>query len=80
MAVWQIDAATLAPASAQVGTIDAGAHYQGLADTNGDHKTDILFLNDTTHNVSVWQMDGTHVVSNTQIGTINAAADWHLIS
>ena len=80
VAVWQIDAGTLDPASAQVGTIDAGAHYQGLADTNGDHKTDILFLNDTTHNVSVWQMDGTHVVSNTQIGTINAAADWHLTS
>ena len=79
VAVWQINNGTLDPASTQVGIMDAGSHYQGLADTNGDHKTDILFLNDTTHVVSVWQMDGTHLVNNSQIGTINAAADWHLI-
>ena len=33
-------------------------------------------LNDTTHGVAIWQMDGTTVMAKPQVGTINAAAGW----
>ena len=36
-------------------------------------------VTDTTHGIAVWQMDGTHVAASPQIGTVNAAADWHLV-
>jgi hypothetical protein len=69
-------------ANPQVGTINAAAdwHYQGLTDVNGDHKSDLLLTNDTNHGVAVWEMDGTNVIANPQIGTVNAAADWHLVT
>ena len=31
------------------------------------------------HLLRIGQMDGTHVVASPQIGTVNAAADWHLV-
>ena len=34
-------------------------------------------MNDSTHGVAVWQMNGTQVELNPQVGTINAAAGWH---
>ena len=63
-------------ASPQVGTINAAAgwHLAGSGDFNADHNSDFLFLNETTHGVAIWEMNGTQVVSNPQIGTINAAA------
>ena len=63
----------------QVGTINAagGWHFADVGDFNGDGKTDLLLLNDTTHGVAVWEMDGTHVIDNPQVGTINAAGGWH---
>ena len=81
VAVWEMDGTNVI-ASPQVGTINAAAgwHYQGLGDFNGDHKADLLLLNDTSHGVAVWEMDGTHVMANPQVGTVNAAADWHLIT
>ncbi|MBW7974351.1 FG-GAP-like repeat-containing protein [Bradyrhizobium sp. BR 10289] len=70
---------TQVSANTQVGTINAAAgwHFQGTADFNGDGKTDLLFLNDTTHGVAMWQMNGTQIITSPQIGTINAAAGWH---
>jgi subtilisin-like proprotein convertase family protein len=81
VAVWEMDG-THVIANPQVGTVNAAAgwHYQGLGDFNGDHKSDLLLVNDTNHGVAVWEMDGTHVIANPQIGTVNAAADWHLVA
>jgi hypothetical protein len=78
VAIWQMDG-TQVTASPQVGTINAAAgwHFQDVGDFNGDGKTDLLLLNDTTHGVAVWQMDGTQVTASPQVGTINAAAGWH---
>jgi hypothetical protein len=80
VAIWQMDG-TQVVASPQIGVINAasGWHYDGLSDFNGDGKTDLLFENDSTHGVAVWLMDGTQVTASPQIGTVNAAADWHLI-
>lgn len=66
-------------ADATVGTINAagGWHLTQSGDFNGDGKADLLFLNDTTHGVAVWEMDGTTVMSNPQVGIMNAAGGWH---
>jgi hypothetical protein len=81
VAIWQMDGAQVT-ANPQVATINAAAgwHYDALRDFNGDGKTDLLFENDATHGVAVWLMNGTQITANPQIGVINAAADWHLIS
>ena len=69
-------------ANPQVGTIYAAAGWRhaNLGDFNRDGKADLLLQNDTTHGVAGWQMNGTHVDLNPQVGTINAAADWHLVA
>jgi hypothetical protein len=68
-------------ANPQVGTVNASAgwRYANLGDFNGDGKADLLLENDINHGVAVWQMNGAHVDLNPQVGTINAAADWHLV-
>jgi hypothetical protein len=78
VAVWEMDGTRII-ASPQVGTVNAadGWHFQATGDFNGDGKTDLLFLNDTTHGVAVWEMDGTRIIANPQVGTVNAAAGWH---
>lgn len=74
-AVWQLNGAQVT-ANPQIGTINAnsGWDYAGLGDFNGDHKTDLLFVNDNTGGVAVWQMDGTKVTANPQIGTMAAGS------
>jgi hypothetical protein len=52
-----------------------GWHFADTGDFNGDGKTDLLMLNDTTNGVAIWQMNGTQVTANPQVGTI--AAGWH---
>ena len=80
VAVWQMNG-TQVELNPQVGSINAagGWHYDDLRDFNGDGKTDLLLENDTNHGVAVWLMDGTQVIASPQVGTVNAAADWHLI-
>ena len=80
VAVWQMNGTQIASA-APVGTINAGAgwSYSGLVDSNGDGKTDLLFENSASHGLAVWEMNGTQILAAAQIGTVNAAADWHLI-
>jgi hypothetical protein len=74
--IWQMNGTTVT-SKTTVGTISAatGWHFQDTGDFNGDGKTDLLFLNDTTHGVAIWQMNGNTVTSSPQIGTI--AAGWH---
>ena len=83
VAVWLMDG-TQTITGAQVGTMDPGFTYlgpgQGLQDLNGDHKSDILFQNTTTGAVVAWEMDGTHVVANQQIGTIDQSHGWQVFA
>jgi hypothetical protein len=52
-----------------------GWHFQGLADFNGDGKSDLLLLNDLTHGVYVCEMDGSQMAANGLAGTL--ASGWH---
>jgi hypothetical protein len=76
--VWEMNGTQIL-ASQSVGTINAsgGWHFAATGDFNGDGKTDLLFLNSTTNGVAVWEMNGTQVMANPQIGTINASGGWH---
>jgi Ca2+-binding RTX toxin-like protein len=64
--------------SAQAFSIEAGAgwRYQDLGDFNGDGKSDILLLNDSTHGIYVCDMNGTAVGASGLAGAIDAAAGW----
>jgi ELWxxDGT repeat protein len=81
VAVWQMDG-THVTSNPQIGTVNssAGWHYDSTVDVNGDGKTDLLFANDSTHGLAVWQMDGTHVAVSPQIGVVNSADGWHLLT
>ncbi|WBL80143.1 VCBS repeat-containing protein [Bradyrhizobium xenonodulans] len=74
-AVWLMNGTQIA-GSGVVGSINAagGWHFADTGDFNGDGKSDLLFLNDTTHGVAVWQMNGAQVTANPQVG-IAAAGD-----
>lgn len=75
--VWLMNGTQVA-SETNIGTINApgGWRYAGMGDFNGDGKTDLLLLNDTSHGVAVWLMNGTQVTANPQIGTISASAGW----
>lgn len=71
---------TKVTANPQIGTMAAGSHLAGTGDFNGDGKTDLLFSQGATSTLSVWQMDGTHIAAASIVGTVNTAADWHLVT
>ncbi|MCK1545758.1 VCBS repeat-containing protein [Bradyrhizobium sp. 179] len=75
--IWLMDG-TQVSSQTTIGTINAsgGWHYVGVGDFNGDGKSDLLLLNDTSHGVAVWLMDGAQVTANPQIGTINTSGGW----
>lgn len=75
--VWLMNG-TQVTSQTTIGTISAfaGWRFAGVGDFNGDGKTDLLLLNDATHGVAVWLMNGTQVTANPQISTISAFAGW----
>ncbi len=81
VAIWEMNGTQIL-ASPQIGTINAagGWHFAATGDFNGDGMTDLLFLNSATSGVAIWEMNGTQVMANPQIGTINAAGGWHFAS
>jgi hypothetical protein len=76
--IWQMNGTEVA-SKATIGTINAvgGWDFVGTGDFNGDGKSDLLFLNDKTHGVAIWQMNGNQVTSSSQIAVMNAAGGWH---
>lgn len=75
--MWQMNGTQVSSATT-IGTINAagGWHFAATGDFNGDGKTDLFFVNDTTHGAAVWLMNGSQITAGPQIGTINAAGGW----
>jgi hypothetical protein len=59
------------------GNIAGGWHYGGLGDFDGDRKSDVVLLNDTTHQVYVCEMDGTAIGTNGMVVTVRADLGWY---
>jgi hypothetical protein len=79
--VWEMNGSTVT-AKTQVGTInDAGGwHFADVGDFNGDGNSDLLFVNDTTHGVAVWQMNGNQVAATPQVGIMDAGFHYQGLS
>jgi len=80
LAIWQMDGSTLLSAGVAVGgaAVSADWHLAGVADFNGDDKSDILWRNDNGL-VAEWNMNG-HTMA--QGGVVNngtpVSTDWIL--
>jgi len=73
---------TVRTADGQVAIMNAagGWRYENsTGDFNGDGKTDLLFQNDITHGIAVWQMNGTQLAADGQIAIMNAGGGWHFV-
>ncbi len=79
LSIWQMDGTHIA-STADVGGVDEahGEDLIGIADFNGDGKSDFLFTNTVTNDISVWLMNGGTVQSKNTIGNVNAAGGWQL--
>lgn len=73
VAIWQMNGSQITSGS-QIAVMNAagGWHFADVGDFNGDGKSDLLFLNDATHGVAVWAMNGTKIMGSAVIGTVGA--------
>ena len=64
-----------------VGPFNPGASWQirGVADFNGDGKSDILWQG-SNGTPAIWLMDGSNVTSFGAAGSFNPGTDWHIIA
>jgi hypothetical protein len=80
LAIWQMDGSTLINAGVAVGgaAVSADWHIGGVADFNGDGKSDILWRNNSGA-VAEWNMNGTAIASAGAVaGGAVVTADWVL--
>jgi hypothetical protein len=66
---------TRTPTQVDLGAAPAGSHFTDKGDFNGDRKIDLMFQNDAPA-LQLWQMNGTEVLNNSQIGPLTEG--WHL--
>src|SRR5205085_1420673 len=64
-------------AASAVGYLHVRAATPAPSDFNGDARSDLLLLNDTSHGLYVCLMNGAAIGANGLSFTIDAASDWH---
>jgi hypothetical protein len=70
-----MDGATIG-ASGVIGTVPPPWTVAGVADFNGDGRSDILWRNTSTGQVAIWFMNGLTVTTAAVVGTV--AASWSI--
>ena len=61
-------------------TVGASWHVKGMADLNGDHRSDVVFQNDNGA-VAVWEMGGAAgtTINAVNLVNINPGPTWHVV-
>ena len=64
--MWQMNGATVTKQTNF--TMGDAFHFAGTGDFNADGRSDILWHNDTSGQLVLWEMNGTSILSNTTAG------------
>jgi hypothetical protein len=75
--LWLMNGTTIANQGTP-GTVSPSSGWviQGVGDFNGDGKADILWRNSTTGDVYIWQMNGTTIASQGDLGVVSPSSGW----
>ena len=80
---WTMSGTTVTNYGSDLASLGAGSPWQivGAPDLDGDGKSDLLFWNDATGDVSYWSTDLANSHVNTVYGSFSQVADtsWHLV-
>ncbi|MGD1873612.1 MAG: FG-GAP-like repeat-containing protein [Mastigocoleus sp.] len=79
--LWQMDGTT-ATSKTLIDTVAPSSNWMiaDAADTNGDNQADILWYNNTSGEVGLWEMDGGTALTQNAIGdAVNPASGWKIV-
>jgi hypothetical protein len=65
--MWVMNGTTVASSTTLPTPPPAAWHLSQVADFNGDHKSDLLWLNNANNTPSMWLMNGTSIISGTDL-------------
>jgi hypothetical protein len=65
--MWVMNGTTVASTATLPTPPPASWHLSEVADFNGDHKSDLLWLNNVNNTPSMWLMNGTSIISGTDL-------------
>jgi hypothetical protein len=65
--MWVMNGTTVASSAVLPTPPPASWHLSEVADFNGDHKSDLLWLNNVNNTPSMWLMNGTSIISGTDL-------------
>jgi FG-GAP-like repeat len=61
-----------------VGTVPTTWVVKDVGDFNGDGKSDLLWWNSTSGQLSIWEMSGTTLIANPLPGTVAPSSSWRI--
>jgi FG-GAP-like repeat len=70
----------LAEGAVQHAPVTTDWHFQGIGDFNGDGNSDVLWRQDGSGQVYVWEMNGQQVQTEGAAAHLPVPSDWHIFS